>query len=62
MGNLGASGHDRLEHGLTQAALAERAGLSVRGVSDLERGRLLDFTASLELAQTLLSPRPASSR
>src|SRR5688500_435347 len=28
----------RVESGLTQAALAERAGLSVRGISDLERG------------------------
>src|SRR5438093_95725 len=28
----------RLAAGLTQEALAERAGLSVRGVSDLERG------------------------
>jgi predicted ATPase/DNA-binding CsgD family transcriptional regulator/DNA-binding XRE family transcriptional regulator/Tfp pilus assembly protein PilF len=30
--------HYRAEAGLTQAALAERAGLSVRGLSDLERG------------------------
>lgn len=28
----------RLAHGLTQEELAERAGLSVRGISDLERG------------------------
>src|SRR5688572_24880079 len=28
----------RVEAGLTQEALAERAGLSVRGISDLERG------------------------
>src|SRR5687768_12354292 len=28
----------RLAAGLTQEALAERAGLSVRGISDLERG------------------------
>jgi transcriptional regulator with XRE-family HTH domain len=28
----------RIEAGLTQAELAERAGLSVRGISDLERG------------------------
>ncbi|MCA9864373.1 MAG: helix-turn-helix transcriptional regulator, partial [Thermomicrobiales bacterium] len=28
----------RLAGGLTQAELAERAGLSVRGLSDLERG------------------------
>src|SRR5262245_52649064 len=28
----------RMEAGLTQEALAERAGLSVRGISDLERG------------------------
>src|SRR3954466_13790717 len=28
----------RLAAGLTQSALAERAGLSVRGISDLERG------------------------
>ena len=31
--------HYRAAAGLSQAALAERAGLSVRGVSDLERGR-----------------------
>ncbi|HEX8727354.1 MAG TPA: helix-turn-helix transcriptional regulator, partial [Ktedonobacterales bacterium] len=30
--------HYRLARGLTQAALAERAGLSPRGVNDLERG------------------------
>jgi predicted ATPase/transcriptional regulator with XRE-family HTH domain len=30
--------HARLSAGLTQEALAERAGLSVRGLSDLERG------------------------
>ncbi|HYI26134.1 MAG TPA: helix-turn-helix transcriptional regulator, partial [Thermomicrobiales bacterium] len=29
----------RLEAGLSQDDLAERAGLSTRGVSDLERGR-----------------------
>jgi len=29
---------NRLAAGLTQEALAERAGLSLRGVSDLERG------------------------
>src|SRR3954454_11800262 len=29
----------RLAAGLTQELLAERAGLSVRGISDLERGR-----------------------
>jgi transcriptional regulator with XRE-family HTH domain len=28
----------REEAGLTQEALAERAGLSARGISDLERG------------------------
>jgi transcriptional regulator with XRE-family HTH domain len=31
----------RLAAGLTQEQLAERAGLSVRGISDLERGRRL---------------------
>ena len=31
--------HYRAMAGLTQEALAERAGLSVRGISDLERGR-----------------------
>src|SRR5260221_12728927 len=30
--------HYRLAAGLTQAGLAERAGLSVRGINDLERG------------------------
>src|SRR3954466_16318316 len=30
--------HHRLATGLTQEALAERAGLSARGIQDLERG------------------------
>ena len=30
--------HHRLAAGLTQEALAERSGLSARGVQDLERG------------------------
>ena len=34
----GAAGRHRLAAGLTQEALAERAGLSARGVQDLERG------------------------
>jgi DNA-binding XRE family transcriptional regulator len=29
---------ERMAHGLTQEALAERAGLSARAISDLERG------------------------
>jgi tetratricopeptide (TPR) repeat protein/DNA-binding XRE family transcriptional regulator len=32
--------HDRIAAGLTQEQLAERSGLSVRAISDLERGRV----------------------
>jgi predicted ATPase/DNA-binding XRE family transcriptional regulator len=47
----------RVAHGLTQEALAERSGLSVRGISDLERGvrrlphreTILRLSAALQL-------------
>src|ERR1700730_7784616 len=45
----------RVAAGLTQAALAERAGLSTRGVQDLERGvRLAPYADTLQrLAEAL---------
>ena len=45
----------RLSAGLTQAALAERAGLSVRGIADLERGaRTRPYPGTIErLAKAL---------
>jgi transcriptional regulator with XRE-family HTH domain len=40
----------RAAAGLSQAALAERAGLSERGISDLERGvRRMPFPETLQL-------------
>lgn len=47
--------HLRVEAGLTQARLAERAGLSVRGIADLERGvRRFPYAETLErLVQAL---------
>ena len=45
----------RLRAGLTQQALAERAGLSLRGLSDLERGaRLAPYATTVELLAAAL--------
>ena len=51
----------RVAAGLTQVELAERAGLSVRGISDLERGtRSVPRTNTLELLIAALQlPPPA---
>jgi predicted ATPase/transcriptional regulator with XRE-family HTH domain len=48
----------RVAHGLTQEALAERSGLSVRGISDLERGvrRLPHRETILRLSAALQLP------
>src|ERR687897_3851295 len=52
--------HYRLAAGLTQEALAERAGLSTRGVSDLERGaRGLPRKDTLRLLLQALDLSPA---
>jgi transcriptional regulator with XRE-family HTH domain len=56
--------------GLTQEALAERAHLSVRGISDLERGvrraprsdTLMLLTAALELSGQARSAFEATAR
>ena len=47
--------HPRVRAGLSQERLAERAGLSVRGISDLERGarRALHLEAVRLLADGL---------
>jgi tetratricopeptide (TPR) repeat protein/DNA-binding XRE family transcriptional regulator len=60
----------RLANGLTQAALAERAGLSLRVISDLERGvirtphqdTLQLLTAALQLAQAERASFEAAAR
>jgi transcriptional regulator with XRE-family HTH domain len=39
--------HYRLDRGLTQEALAERAGISPRGVQTMESGAHLPFPATL---------------
>ena len=58
--------HYRIAAGLTQEELAERAGVSIRGISDLERGarRTPHLTTASMLADALaLSPptgRPSS--
>jgi transcriptional regulator with XRE-family HTH domain len=47
----------RTEAGLTQEELAERAGLSTRGISDLERGvNRWPFRATVEALIGALSP------
>ena len=54
----------RLARGLTQEELAERAGLSVRAVSDLERGvKRAPRPASVRLlaAALELAPAPAAA-
>jgi len=50
--------HDRLAAGLTQEELAERSGLSVRAISNLERGRVR--RPRRDTAQRLASALPAS--
>src|SRR5829696_284841 len=46
----------RLEANLTQGTLAERAGLSVRGISDLERGeRAYPYRQTLQLLADALA-------
>jgi predicted ATPase/transcriptional regulator with XRE-family HTH domain len=52
--------HHRIAAGLTQEALAERAGLSTRGISDLERGaRELPRKDTLRLLLQALDLAPA---
>ena len=52
----------RLAAGLSQAALAERAGLSLRGVSDLERGaRRVPQRATVRLLAGALGLRPEAT-
>ena len=52
----------RLAAGLSQAALAERAGLSLRGVSDLERGaRRTPQQATVRLLAGALGLRPEAT-
>ena len=52
--------HYRLAAGLTQEELAERAGVSTRGVSDLERGaRGLPRKDTLQMLLQALDPAPA---
>ena len=49
---------DRVAAGLTQEELAERSGLSVRAISDLERGRVRRprYGTAQRLAGALLAP------
>src|SRR3954451_8819766 len=52
--------HYRLSVGLTQEELAERAGVSARGISDLERGaRALPRKDTLQLLLEALDLSPA---
>jgi transcriptional regulator with XRE-family HTH domain len=52
--------HYRLSAGLTQQALAERAGFSLRGLSDLERGlRRTPYPATVERLSEALELSPA---
>ena len=48
----------RHAHGLTQAELAERAGLSERAISDLERGLKSPHRATIQLLVKSLALRP----
>lgn len=50
----------RLGAGLTQESLAERAGLSVRGIQDLERGATRPLRGTLARLAEALSLSPAS--
>src|SRR6184192_1432790 len=50
-------GH-RLEAGLTQQALAERAGLSARGIQDLERGLSRPYRDTLQRLVRALALAP----
>jgi transcriptional regulator with XRE-family HTH domain/tetratricopeptide (TPR) repeat protein len=52
---------DRLAAGLTQEELAERSGLSVRAISDMERGRTSQprHSTQRQIAKALSPPAPA---
>src|SRR3954454_15680640 len=50
--------HHRLVAGLTQAALAERAGLSTRGIQHLEAGETRPYRQTLERLARALSLAP----
>ena len=60
-GRVSALAAARLAAGLTQEELAERAGISVRAISDIERGRVTrPRRRSLEVIADALNLRDAA--